>query len=104
MRVLAIFEEETEEQLLEFLRRETPRMSTLRRVIVAPEQTEVQDVNRVALRFPGIAFGHPLLPAILKEVGASFDPGTLKATPSTPQQTRDYIISARYPWAHDRIA
>lgn len=104
MKTLAVFEDKSEEALIGFLRKEVPRMSTLRRVIVTPVHCELQDVNRMGLQFPGIGFGHPLLHPLMCEVGASFDPESLKEPPPNPQKTRDFIISARYPWAHDRIA
>lgn len=104
MKVIGIFNETGEAALLEFLRSETPKMSTLRRVLVTPEGTNLLDVNRTALSFPGISYGHPLLASLLREVGASFDPESLLTPPPNEAKLRDFIISARYPWAHDRIA
>lgn len=104
MKTLAVFEGAGEEELLRFLRRETPKMSTLRRVLVRPNGSSLLDVNRLALEFPGIGYGHALLSPLLREVGASFDPESAQTPPPNETLTRDFIISARYPWAHDRIA
>ncbi|MBM3824759.1 MAG: hypothetical protein FJ404_18055 [Verrucomicrobia bacterium] len=104
MRTLSVFQGASEEELLRFLRREAPRLSTLRRVLVQPAGSSLLDVNRLSLDFPGIGYGHPLLVPLLREVGASFDPESAMTPPPNDTQTRDFIISARYPWAHDRIA
>jgi hypothetical protein len=87
-----------------FIRNQGIDLSLFRRVVVDPTQTRVLDVNRSELRFPGISYGNPLLPVILKEAGASFDPSVLDTPPPTQDQVRDFRVSATYPWAHDRIA
>ncbi|HRI12333.1 MAG TPA: hypothetical protein PLX89_04940 [Verrucomicrobiota bacterium] len=87
-----------------FVREQVPDLSLLRRVIVEPEQTRVLDVNRSELVFPGVTFGHSLLPVILREAGASFNPATLGTPPATDDGRREFRVSAKYPWAHDRIA
>ena len=77
-------------------------MKPFRRVIVSADQTRVVDVNRNAVVFPGVTYGHPLLEAVLRSAGASFDPTTFH-TPPTGQQCREFGCTARYPWAHERI-
>lgn len=85
-----------------FLATQRQRLKPLRRVIVGVDRTRVLDVNRSELLFPGITFSHPLLEAVLRNAGASFDPTTFNSPP-TGQQTREFGCTARYPWAHDRI-
>lgn len=87
-----------------FIREQVDDLSLLRRVIVEPGQTRVLDVNRSELLFPGISYGDPLLPVILREAGASFDPSTLGSAPTSEDGRRDFRVSAKYPWAHDRVA
>jgi hypothetical protein len=86
-----------------FIRGKLDELSLLRRVIVEADRTRVLDVNRSELVFPGITYGHPLLETILREAGASFDPATLGKPAATPDGTREFRVSAKYPWAHDRV-
>lgn len=102
MSVAATFTGGTPEDVVAFLADQRQRLKPFRRVLVAPDRTRVMDVNRSELVFPGVTFGHPLLEAVLRAAGASFDPATCH-TPPTGQQTREFGCTARYPWAHDRI-
>lgn len=86
-----------------FIRRRQDHLSLLRRVIVEGDRTRVMDVNRSELVFPGVSFGHPWLETILREAGASFDPATLATPAPTGGGVREFRISAKYPWAHDRV-
>jgi hypothetical protein len=93
----------SEPQLRHFLREQATQLSLLRRVYVERDVTRVLDVNRDELVFPGITFGHPLLGLVLKEAGASFDPAVLDGTLPADWERREFYISAKYPWAHDRV-
>lgn len=104
MRPTVTFNGSTASDVSRFIRGQVDDLSLLRRVIVEPEQTRVLDVNRSELRFPGITYGHPLLPVVLREAGASFNPATLGTPPATEDGIREFRVSAKYPWAHDRIA
>jgi len=75
-----------------------------RRVIITPSGTTIRDINRNEIRFPGIAYGHELLPVVLKEAGASFDPNTVHEEPPNDEKRRELPCSARYAWGQDRIA
>ncbi len=86
-----------------FLRQQALELSLLRWVYVEHSCTRVADVNRDELVFPGVTFGHPLLGLILREAGASFDPAVLDWQLPTDWQRREFYISAKYPWAHDRV-
>jgi hypothetical protein len=86
-----------------FLRQQALELSLLRWVYVEQSCTRVADVNRDEMVFPGVTFGHPLLELILREAGASFDPAVLASRLPTDCGRREFYISAKYPWAHDRV-
>lgn len=87
----------------QFIRHKAAELSLLRWVYVEPTVTRVVDVNRDELVFPDVSFGHPLLGIILKEAGASFDPAVLNWQMPPEVERREFYISAKYPWAHDRV-
>lgn len=93
----------TSSDIARFIRHRQDDLSLLRRVIVEADRTRVLDVNRNELIFPGISYGHPALEIILREAGASYDPATLDTPAKTPGGVREFRISAKYPWAHDRV-
>lgn len=93
----------TQDEARRYIREMATEMSYLRWVIVEPSLTRVVDVNRDELVFPGISFGHPLLETVLREAGASFDPAVLNWEFPPGMASREFGISAKYPWAHDRV-
>lgn len=97
------FQGGSEPELRRFLREQATQLSLLRWVYVERDTTRVLDVNRDELVFPGVTFGHPLLGLVLKEAGASFDPAVLEWTLPADFERREFYISAKYPWAHDRV-
>ncbi len=86
-----------------FIRRTAAELSLLRWVYVGRTETRVVDVNRDELVFPSVSFGHSLLGTILRETGASFDPAVLSGPMPEACERREFYISAKYPWAHDRV-
>ncbi len=90
-------------EIAQFIRQRQDALSLLRRVVVEGDRTRVLDVNRSELVFPGVSYGHPWLETILREAGASFDPATLGTPANTPDGAREFRVSAKYPWAHDRV-
>lgn len=102
MSVAATFTGDSPEDVLAFLADQRQRLKPFRRVVVGADQTRVIDVNRSEVVFPGVSFGHPLLQAVLRAAGASFDPANFH-TPPAGQSTREFGCTARYPWAHDRV-
>lgn len=97
------FQGSTTAETRRFVREMATEMTLLRRVIVARDATRVLDVNRDELVFPGVTFGHPLLETVLREAGASFDPAILGTPLPEGHESREFGISAKYPWAHDRV-
>lgn len=93
----------TEPEARLFLRQQALELSLLRWVYVEHACTRVVDVNRDELVFPGVTFGHPLLELVLREAGASFDPALLGWRLPADWERREFYISAKYPWAHDRV-
>lgn len=78
-------------------------MKSFRKVVANSREACLFDVNRTQARFPGLSLGHPLLPALLRAAGASFDPETVHQVPMPPAQGREWSCSVRYPWGHDRV-
>ncbi len=97
------FQGSTEAEARQFLRERAAELSLLRWVYVEKAATRVLDVNRDELVFPGMTFGHPLLGLVLREAGASFDPAVLGWRLPDDWERREFYISAKYPWAHDRV-
>lgn len=90
------------EELNTFIAEQRQRMKPFRRVLITADRARILDVNRNELVFPGVTCGHPLLEALLRAAGATFDPATCH-TPPAGNHTREFGCTARYPWAHDRI-
>ncbi len=97
------FEGSGETEARHFIRQQSAHLSLLRWVYVERSVTRVADVNRDELVFPRVTFGHPLLEIILREAGASFDPAVLHWQLPAEVERREFYISAKYPWAHDRV-
>lgn len=79
-----------------------PQMRALRRTIIAPTETVVEDLNRERMVFRGVTFGTAALRALFQAIGMQTDPKHLEGPPPTSDR-REYRITARYPWGHDRI-
>ena len=90
-------------ELTQFVRRETANMRSLRKLIISREKTVVLDVNGDALEFPGLTYGCPALDVLLDELGVIFTPQTLHNPDATPHGVKEFRLSARYPWGHDRV-
>lgn len=89
--------------LLASLETETRVLGTLKRVTVDPEGTVITNLNGDQCSIPGLTYGDPTLVTVLKAVGASFNPATVHNEPPNAERRKEYEITARYPWARDRI-
>lgn len=78
-------------------------LGTLKRVAVDPQGTVITNLNGEACEIPGLTYGDPTLVAVLKRVGASFNPATVHNEPPNARRCKEFEITARYPWAKDRI-
>ena len=94
---------EDTEELVQFVRRETANMRSLRKLIISPEKTIVRDVNGDTMEFPGLTYGSPALDVLMQELGVIYTPQTLHQPPATPGKVKEFRLSARHPWGHDRV-
>ena len=76
---------------------------TLKRAVVSPEGLEVSNLNGDRFLILGLSFGDANLIPVLRRLGASFNPETLHNVPPNAEKKKELEITARYPWAKDRI-
>jgi hypothetical protein len=94
---------ENSDELIQFFRREAANLRILRRLIVSRDKTVVRDVNGDGLEFPGLTYGSPILEELLRELGVIFTPKTLHDPNATPDGVKEFRLSARWTWAHERV-
>ena len=94
---------EDSHELIQFYRKEAANLRTLRKLIVSREKTVVLDVNRDGIEFPGLTYGNPALDELLRELGVIFTPQTLHNPETTPGGVKEFRLSARWPWGHERV-
>ena len=90
-------------ELALFVRRETGNLRALRKLVITRDQTVVKDVNGDGLEFPGLTYGNPTLDVLLRELGVVFTPHTLHNPDATPNGVKEFRLSARAPWGHERV-
>jgi hypothetical protein len=94
---------EQPDALLDQLDTTVRALGTLKRVTVGPQGTVITNLNGEQCTIDGLTFGDPTLVAVLKRVGASFNPATVHNEPPNAARQKEFEITARYPWAKDRI-
>ena len=94
---------EDSRELIQFFRREAAKLRTLRKLIIDKDKTVVLDVNRDGLEFPGLTYGCEALEELLRELGVVFSPQTLHNPDATPGGVKEFALSARWTWGHDRV-
>jgi len=94
---------ENSSELIQFFRREVGQMKALRRIVINPEKTVIWDVNKDAMEFPGLTYGSPTLEELLRELGIVFNKQTLHNPKATPSGVKEFDISAKWTWGHDRV-
>ncbi len=90
-------------EVIQFFRREAGKLRALRKLVVNREKTIVWDVNRDGIEFPGLSDGCSVLDELLRELGVVFNPQTLHNPNSTPSGTKEFDLTARWTWGHDRV-
>jgi transposase len=90
-------------ELIQFFRREADKLKALRKLVVNREKTVVWDVNKDGIEFRGLTYGCASLDELLRELGIVFNPKTLHNPQATPTGVKEFDISAKWTWGHDRV-
>jgi hypothetical protein len=90
-------------ELIQFFRREGPRLKALRKIVINGEKTILSDVNKDTMEFPGLTYGNRTLDELLRELGVVFNPKTLHNPKATASGIKEFDISAKWTWGHDRV-
>ena len=94
---------EDSHELIQFFRREAAKLREMRRLVVSREKTVVRDVNGDGLEFPGLTYGSANLEELLRELGVIFSPQSLHNPNATPDGVKEFRLSARWTWGHERV-
>jgi hypothetical protein len=94
---------EDSSDLIQFFRREVGKLKALRKLVVNNEKTIIWDVNKDGMEFPGLTYGSASLEELLRELGIVFNKQTLHNPRATPSGIKEFDISAKWTWGHDRV-
>jgi hypothetical protein len=89
--------------LIQFFRSNAATLRNLRKIIITREKTTVLDVNGDGIEFPGLTYGSPVLEELMRELGVIFNPVTLHNPNATPSGKKEFDLSGRWTWGHDRV-
>jgi hypothetical protein len=90
-------------EVVQFLRREADKLRALRKIVISPQKTVILDVNSDGLEFPGLTYGCPSLEELLRELGVIFTPSRLHDPKATASGMKEFLITAKWTWGHDRV-
>jgi hypothetical protein len=90
-------------EVIQFLRKEADKLRALRKIVISPEKTVILDVNSDSLQFPGLTYGSPALEELLRELGVIFTPARLHDPKATSTGIKEFLITAKWTWGHDRV-
>lgn len=90
-------------ELIQFFRATAAKLRNLRRIIISTEKTKVLDVNGDGIEFPGLTYGNKVLEELLRELGVVFTVANLHNPNATPKGIKEFDLSGRWTWGHDRI-
>ena len=90
-------------ELIQFFRREVENLRALKKVVITPEKTVIRDVNGDDIEFPGLTYGCAALEELLRDLGVVFNPQVLHNPSATASGVKEFVISARWTWGHDRV-
>jgi|SRR5688572_3012227 hypothetical protein len=91
-------------KLIQFFRREAPKLKILRRVIVSLDKTVVLDVNGDGIEFPGLTFDSPGLERLLQDLGVVYSRESLHEASSLPGSVKEFGLGAVWTWGHDNVS
>ena len=94
---------ENSTEVIQFFRREVDKLRALRKLVVNGEKTIVWDVNKDGMEFPGLTYGCATLDELLRELGVVFNSQTLHNPKATPSGVKEFDLSAKWTWGHDRV-
>ncbi len=94
---------EDSHELIQFFRREVDKLKALRKIVINKEKTVVWDVNKDYIEFPGLTYGCESLTELMRELGIVFNPKPLHNPNATASGQKEFDISAKWTWGHDRI-
>jgi hypothetical protein len=89
--------------LIQFFRKEVGKLKALRKIVINNEKTVVSDVNKDTMEFPGLTYGNKTLDELLRELGVVFNTQTLHNPKATATGVKEFDISAKWTWGHDRV-
>jgi len=87
-------------RLIQFFRREAPKLKILRRLMVSQEKTVVLDVNGDGIEFPGLTFDCPGLERLLRDLGVVYSREALRQANSLPGSVKEFGLGAVWTWGH----
>ena len=90
-------------ELIQFFRGHAATLRNLRRLKISTEKTVVLDVNGDGIEFPGLTYGNNVLDELLRELGVVFTPANLHNPKATPSGNKEFDLSGRWTWGHDRV-
>ncbi len=91
------------DEVIQFVRRELASLRHLRKLVITREKTSIVDVNGDTMEFEGLTYGNRVLDRLLQELGVVFNPQVLHNPDATPSGVKEYRLSARWTWGHDRV-
>jgi hypothetical protein len=90
-------------ELIQFFRAQAATLRNLRKLVITKEKTSVFDVNGDGIEFPGLTYGNGVLDELCRELGVIFSPERLHNPNATPSGIKEFDLSGRWTWGHDRI-
>jgi hypothetical protein len=90
-------------EVIQFLRKEADKLRALRKIVISPEKTVVLDVNGDGIEYSGLTYGSSSLEELLRELGVIFTPARLHDPKATATGVKEFLITAKWTWGHDRV-
>jgi hypothetical protein len=103
--MIIIYENSIEDphEVIQFFRAKAATIRNLRKLVITRDKTSVFDVNGDGIAFPGLTYGSTVLEELCRELGVIFSPEKLHNPNATPSGVKEFDLSGRWTWGHDRI-